>query len=95
MEMQIHVVVFLFYFQQYATKMLKNLLLTKPPTEMLGKSKSKCWAVATCIFIHFIFILFSFIMFNGFTKFIILNEFSINKNVKNIFLIPVIIKHTL
>lgn len=91
MEMQI--VVFLFYFQQYATKMLKNLLLTKPPTEMLGKSKSKCCAVA--IFIHFIFILFSFIMFNGFTKFSILNDFSINKNVKNIFLIPVIIKHTL
>lgn len=28
--------------QQYASKMLKNLLLTKPPTEMLGKSKSKC-----------------------------------------------------
>lgn len=43
----------------------------------------------------FIFILFSFIMFNGFTKFIILNDFSIHKNVKNIFLIPVIIKHTL
>lgn len=36
-------IVTLFYlnFQQYATKMLKNLLLTKPPTEMLGKSKSK------------------------------------------------------
>lgn len=92
-EMQI--VVFLFYFQQYATKMLKNLLLTKPPTEMLGKSKSKCWAVATCIFIHFIFILFSFIIFNDFTKFISLNDFSINKNVKNIVWIPVIIKHTL
>lgn len=93
MEMQIHVVVFLFYFQQYATKMLKNLLLTKPPTEMLGKSKSKCCAVA--IFIHFIFILFSFIIFKDFTKFISLNDFSINKNVKNIVWIPVIIKHTL
>lgn len=91
------IVVFFFYFQQYATKMLKNLLLTKPPTEMLGKSKSKCWAVATCIFIHvhFIFILFSFIIFKDFTKFISLNDFSINKNVKNIVWIPVIIKHTL
>lgn len=28
------------YIEQYATKMLKNLLLTKPPTEMLGKSKN-------------------------------------------------------
>lgn len=62
--------------------MLKNLLLTKPPTEMLGKSKSKCWVVA--IFIHLIFILFLFIIFNDFTIFIILNNFSINNNVKNI-----------
>lgn len=73
--------------------MLKNFLLIKLFIEMFGKSKSKCCVVV--IFIYFIFILFLFIMLNGFIKFSILNDFSINKNVKNIFLILVIIKYIL
>lgn len=75
--------------------MLKNFLLIKLFIEMFGKSKSKCWVVVICIFIYFIFILFLFIIFKDFIKFISLNDFSINKNVKNIVWILVIIKYIL